>query len=165
MRGRIVLTIADADGDKATVSVNCLIPDDTVAADISDFFPFSLWLALHPLVNGELIEAHTEVISDISLWANHSPPATISDIQEQAEFTFRTALSAPFRTVLRIPTFVETLFTGSGAGKVVDTTNVDVIAFTTVMTEDVASSGISATDRHWLDLSVFIKAVQRFGKG
>jgi len=162
MHGRIVLTIQDADGDTATVSVHCIIDDGTIAVDISDFYPFSLWYAISSLVNGRLIDAKTELISDISLWPNNVPASVLSDVQEKALFTFTTPSRIPFD--VSVPTFIETFFTGAGAGKEVDVTQAEVLAFITVMTEDVASSGISATDSHYVDSSLFVSGRQAFGK-
>lgn len=142
----ITLTIEDADGDKSSVSVYVTQDALDTVGDLSANYVEPLWDAIRPLVNGQLVGATVSVVMDIDGFENNSFNA-LSDIQEKALFSF---LPCDFNRAVRLslPTVDESIFTSLGAGKEVDFTNADVGVFIVLMTEDLGSGGINATDSH-----------------
>lgn len=159
----ITLSIQDAGADIAPVSV--YVTEDLLATvgELSSDYIEPLWDAIRPLVNGVLVGAKISVEADLSGFTNNSPTA-ISDVEEKGLFTFFTA-PPRHASQLTLPTVLESIFRGSGALKEIDRTNSDVATFLVLMTEDLGSGGINATDSHGQSLSVVGNAIQKFGKG
>lgn len=160
---RLNLVIADADGDKS------VMPIDFSGAFTGDIVGLAenAWALVNPLVNGQLVGASVTLEADISGFVN-AAAAAISDVQEKAEFVFGT-IGNEFLKRISIPTFIETLFTGSGAGKTVDVTNTDVAAFITAIENGIDDGGgtpveINPTTSHGEDLFGFVSAKQAWGK-
>ena len=156
----LTLSIQDADGQISPVSVYVSQDGLTTEADLIADYLEPLWDAVRPLVTGVLVDAFVTVQADISGFTNNTPTA-LSDIQEKALFTFRSA-GGNRPVTLSLPTIKESIFTLSGAGFAVDDTNSDVAVFTVLMTEDLGSAGINATDSHGVDLVQYMKGIQYF---
>ncbi len=91
-------------------------------------------------------------------------------MQEAAEFVFRAVGDAgAFIKRISLPTFIETFFTGSGAGKEVDITQSAVTAFNTMIVDGIKHSDIDVapapvvTD-HNEDITAYVKGHQKWGK-
>jgi len=158
----VSMVIADADGDKSVVDI------DFSGAFTGDVVGLAsnVWAILNPLVNGQLVGASVTLEADITDFVN-AAPAAIADVQEKAEFVFKSLDG--FLKRITLPTFIETLFTSSGAGKVVDTTQTDVAAFITMMEGGVDDGGvtpveINPTTSHFEDLTGLVSARQAWGK-
>jgi len=147
--------------------------DDSTTIDIP--FPNSFNLAnglavvtafagvLNPLLNGGLEKAGIRAEFDLSgTWG--ITPALIADVQEQAQFLFRTVGNFP--KILNLPTFIETLFTGGGADKTVDMADPDVVAFVNAMEDGLTVSGTlyQPSDYRGTDLVSTESAVQHWGR-
>lgn len=156
-------TIADGDDDKSIVS---LPVDETLDDLTADYMLKYAWDIINPLINGTLVSAGFTYETDISEWTN-AAAAAISDVQEKAEFVYRAV--GGFIKRISLPTFVETFFTGSGAGKEVDTTQSAVTAFNTMIVDGIKHSDVDVapapvvTD-HNEDIEVFVEGHQAWGK-
>lgn len=161
MATTIFFTIKDGDGDPSRIE---LFVDPTLitVADIPAILE-AVWDLVNPLINGTLATAGITFEADISGFTN-AAAAAISDVQEKAEFVFRSA--AQFIKRISLPTFVETFFTNSGAGKVVDTSQAAVTNFTTMITDgvDVGLNTIEFQTSHGEDLETFESGFQAWGK-
>ena len=160
---RVNLTIADADNDKS------IVPIDFSGGFTGDIVGLAenVWAIVNPLVNGTLVGASVTLEVDISDFVNVAA-AAISDVQEKAEFVFGTIGNA-FLKRISLPTFIETFFTGSGAGKTVDVTQSAVTAFISMMEDGVDDGGgtpveINPTTSHGEDLINFVSGKQAWGK-
>lgn len=159
-------TVADADNDKSVIS----LPVDEVLDDLTpDYMLKYAWDIINPLINGTLVNAGFTYEVDILEWTN-AAAAAISDVQEAAEFVFRAVGDAGnFIKRISLPTFVETFFTGSGAGKEVDVTQSAVTAFNTMIVDGIKHSDIDVapapvvTD-HGEDIKAYLKGHQKWGK-
>lgn len=163
----IFYTIADGDNDPSVIS----IPVELSFTDLADGLdlPFVIeygWDIINPLINGTLVNAGITLQIDIADFTN-TAAAAISDVQEKAEFVYRAV--GGFLKRISLPTFVETFFTGSGAGKEVDVTQSAVVAFNTLMTDGfhealVSTDPVTPTTDHGEDLTTFVKGHQAWGK-
>lgn len=160
-------TIADADDDKSIIE----LPVDVGIADGVDFdyMVKYAWDIINPLINGTLVTAGFTFEADISAYTN-AAAAAISDVQEAAEFVFRAVGEAGnFIKRISLPTFIETFFTGSGAGKEVDVTQSAVTAFTTMVIDGIKEADIDLSPspvatNHGEDITAFVKGRQKWGK-
>lgn len=142
----VTLTIQDTDGDLSSVSVYVSQDLLDTVGELSTVYVEPLWDAIRPLITGVLIRAAVSVAIPIGDFTNNTPEVT-SDIDEKVLFSFLPCdLNRAVR--LSLPTVKETIFTALGAGKTIDPTNADVSTFSVLMTEDVGSGGINATDSH-----------------
>lgn len=160
----IFYTLEDADGDKSRVEIPVTVAD-LLDADI-DFVVGAAWDIINPLVNGHLVTAGFTIEVDISGFTN-AAVATIADVQEKAEFAFRTVTG--FIKRISLPTFIETFFTSAGAGKDVDTSATEVAAFNSMIIDGIPDAVVVVTpvpvvDLHGDDVDTFVKAHQTWGK-
>lgn len=157
------LVIQDADGDKSVIPIDF---SGGFTGDITGLAE-NAWAIINPLVNGSLVGASVTLEADITDFTN-AAAAVISDVQEKAEFIFGT-LGNTFLKRITLPTFIETFFTGAGAGKEVDVTQSAVIAFIDMMENGVADGGgtpveINPTTSHGEDLFNYVGSRQAWGK-
>lgn len=156
------LVIEDADGDVSSVGVDF---SGAFTGDVTGLIS-ALWALVNPLVNGKLVGGSVTLEADITSYVNVAA-AAISDVQEKAQFVFQSIDG--FLKNISLPTFVETLFTNSGAGKTVDLTNADVIAFVTAMESGWDDNGgtpvtVTPTTSHGEDIFSLKEARQSWGK-
>lgn len=156
----LFFTIADADNDKSRIEIPVDATDPLANIQL---IVETAWDIVQPLINGELISAGFTVEADITAFTN-PVAAVISDVQEGAEFVFRTA--GGFLKRLTIPTFLETLFTNGGAGKEVDTALPDVAAFNAAMTGGFVNGAVTVNpvDSRDDDIAAFVEGRQKWGK-
>jgi len=165
MATTIFYTIADADGDPSVISIPVEFSDTLEGASLAFAVEYG-WDIINPLINGTLINAGITIQIDIADFTN-AAAAAISDVQEKAEFVYRAV--GGFIKRITLPTFIETFFTGAGAGKEVDVTQSAVTAFNTLITDGFEEALVSAdplvpvTD-HGEDITTFIKGHQAWGK-
>lgn len=161
----IFYTIEDADGDQSVISIPIELETTLTAGQMAYAIGYG-WDIINALINGHLVNAGITLVVDISGFTN-AAAATISDVQEKAEFVYRAV--GGFLKRISLPTFVETFFTSSGAGKEVDVTQSAVTAFNTMMTDGLPEALVSiapllpATD-HGEDITTFIEGHQAWGK-
>lgn len=160
---QITLTLQDSGGDNSPVSAYVNAGDGDDIAALSEDYAQVFWDAIRPLVNGVLVAVNVSFKPDFSGWTNNTP-ATISDIEEKALFTC-IVCGGPRPVKLTLPTIKETLFVNSGAGKEVDVTNSDYVAFAHVLESAVVDGGINMTDSHGSDICGVLAGEQFFGKG
>lgn len=129
-------TIADADGDKSRVEFQ--VDPTNVTILNAPTLMVDVWNLMNPLINGQLISAGFTVEADISAYTNVIPGA-LADVQEKAEFVFRTA--GGFLKRINLPTFVETLFGSSGASSEVNLADTNVAAFVTAIVDGITVGG------------------------
>lgn len=159
----ISLSLQDSDGDTSPVSVYVNADVGDTITSLTDDYAEVLWDVVRPLVNGVLVDVNVSFQPDFSGWTNNTP-ATISDVEEKALFILR--VCGGFRPVrFTLPTVKESIFTNSGAGKEVDVTNTDYIAFAAVLENGVVDDGIGMTDSHGVDICQVLSGEQFFGKG
>lgn len=133
-------TMADADGEEGGSRVTIPIdPTNFTFANAAGVIE-NAWDILNPLMNGTLLSAGFSYEVDIGTFTN-AAAATIADVQEKAEFAFRSVEGLIKR--LSLPTFIETFLLGGGSQKNVDLSATEVAAFTTMMT---SSTGIPNPD-------------------
>lgn len=155
--------IEDADGDRSNIPIDFV---GGFAGDIDGLIETG-WAILNPLLNGTLVGASVTLEADISGLVN-AAAAAIADVQEKAEFIF-TDISNNFRKTITLPTFIETFFTSSGAGKLVDITQSAVLAFISMMEDGWDDGGgtpveVNPTTNHGEDVATFKKGRQAWGK-
>lgn len=156
----ITLTISDADGDKSPVSVYVHQDGLTTENDLIADYVRPLWDTIRPLITGQLISASISLDVDISTFTQNTVDV-LADVQEKALFSF--VPCGGFRAIrLQLPTANELIFSNAGAGSQVDRLNADVAAFSVLMTEEIGSGGISATDSHDNPLCRLEAAIQLF---
>lgn len=162
----IFYTIADADGGQSVITIPVIFTDTLDGAALAYAVGYG-WDIINALINGTLVNAGITIVMDISGYTN-AAAATISDVQEKAEFVFRAV--GGFLKRISLPTFIETFFTGSGAGSDVDVTQSQVTAFTTLI-EDGFHEALVSTDPllpstdHGEDVTTFVEGHQSWGKG
>jgi len=166
MKARITAVVFDADNDVSPVSCYVNVSDsDTVSSLVSDFMvAFTDVISL--FVTGAFKDVTLTLMPEVNTGSPFflsSAPDVLSDVQEKAVFTFGTIFGRTF--TMSIPTIDETIFEFSGAGKLADSTNAYVVALGALMTDDLVSGGINATDYHGSDITTFFGGEQRFGKG
>src|SRR6185369_9039520 len=131
----IFFEIQDVDGDKSTITIP--FPSTISLTNLSALVT-GVSALVNPLINGGLLAAGARITFDLSgTWGPTA--ALLSDVQEQAQFLFRTVGNYP--KLLNLPTFIETLFTNGGADKTVDLTDTDVAAFVDMMESGIVVSG------------------------
>jgi len=156
------LVIADADGDKSIFSMDF---SGAFTGDVTGLIE-NVWAIVNPLVNGQLVGGSVTIEADITDYVNVAA-AAIADVQEKAQFVFK-SLGGYLKT-LTLPTFVETFFTSSGAGKEVDLTQSAVTAFIAMVEDGIDDGGvtpveINPTTSHLEDLTDLVTARQAWGK-
>jgi len=124
----ISYTIWDADQDASNIFIG-FVSDVPISSEDAMTVAAGVWEIIKPLQNGTLRVMRFE-ISDYNPDAD--PADTLSDIEEAANFSFRTAQNG--FSELGIPCFRENLFVNAGAGKEVDASQADVAAFISMMT-------------------------------
>lgn len=156
----IFFTIEDADADKSRIEIPVDATDPLANIQL---VVETAWDVVQPLINGSLLTAGFTVEADITAFTN-PVAAIISDVQEGAEFAFRTA--GGFLKKITLPTFIETFFTGAGSGKEVDTTLPEVAAFSAMMTGGIVNGAVTVNpvDSRDDDLAAYVSGVQKFGK-
>lgn len=165
MASTIFYTIEDADGDQSVIS----IPVSFLSTLDGDAFAFAVeygWDIINPLLNGTLIKAGITVEVDIAGFTNVAA-AVVADVQEKAEFVFRAV--GGFIKRISLPTFIETFFTGAGAGKEVDVTQAQVTAFNTLITAGfhealVSTEPLTPVTDHMEDITTFVEGHQSWGR-
>ena len=165
MATTIFYTVQDANGDQSVISIPVEI-DPTHDGAAFDYAVEFGWGIINPLLNGQLVNAGITIEVDIADFTN-AAVATISDVQEKAEFVFRAV--GGFIKRISLPTFIETFFTGSGAGSEVDITQSQVTAFNTLIIDGfddalVAGTPLTPTTDHGEDITTFVKGHQSWGK-
>lgn len=156
----IQLAIGDAKGDVSTVTIP--IPSST---SMNDAYLFAQEIAklVEPLVNGTLRSLRVNFEVPFTPWAVAS---SIADIQEKARFSFRTV--GNFLKSISLPTILESIFTPGSAQ--VDTSDADVAAFVTAMTDGIDLTGVGGSgtiepsDARDADLTSLEAAVEAWGK-
>ena len=165
MASSIFYTIEDADGDESVID----IPVSFASIIDGDGLAFAVeygWDIIEPLLNGHLVRAGVTVEVEIAAFTN-TAAAVLSDVQEKATFIFRAI--GGFPKSISLPTFIETFFTGAGAGKEVDVTQAAVTAFNTLI-EDGFHEALVSTDpltpvtTHGEDVDVFVSGHQSWGR-
>lgn len=160
---KFTYTVMDKDGDKSPVFFRANVPTNTTVSGLNGTYAKPFWDVVTNLCFGTLEGVSINIEPPWRDWNNlRSVAAVISDVEEKALFTFGTPLGNLVH--MQIPTFYENYFTNSGAGKIVDLSNADILAFIALMTEGVGSGGLDAVDLHGTDISRFKTAVQWFGK-
>ncbi len=165
MATTIFYTIEDADGDQSVISIPVVFVDTLDGAGLEYAVGYG-WPIINALITGHLVNAGITIEFDIAGFTN-AAAGVLSDVQEKAEFVYRAV--GGFVKRISLPTFDETFFTGSGAGKEVDVTQSAVTAFNTLITGGFHEALVStdpltpATD-HGEDLTAYIKGHQAWGK-
>lgn len=136
----IYFNIGDAKGDTSTVTVP--VPTTTDVADAA-LFVEAIGPLIGALTGGSLVSAGVNIEVDTSGIGGFTAASTLSDVQEKARFAFRTA--GGFLKSLSLPTFIESKFVNSGAGKEVDLTDTDVSSFVTAMEDGLSVTGLGGT--------------------
>lgn len=165
MATTIFYTVADGDNDPSVISIPVSFTDTLDGAALAYAIGYG-WDIINPLLNGTLINAGITIEVDISGFTNVAA-AAISDVQEKAEFVFRAV--GGFIKRISLPTFIETFFTASGAGKEVDVTQSAVTAFNTLITAGfhealVSTDPLTPTTDHGEDITTFVEGHQAWGK-
>jgi len=165
MATTIFYTVADADNDLSVISIPVAFLDSLDGAALAYAIGYG-WDIINPLLNGTLVNAGITIQVDISEFTN-AAAAAISDVQEKAEFVYRAV--GGFLKRITLPTFIETFFTGSGAGKEVDVTQSAVTAFNTLITAGfhealVSTEPLTPTTDHAEDITDFVEGHQAWGK-
>lgn len=118
---------------------------------------------INPLVQGGLLSAGFTVETDVSgTWG--VVHQLLADVQEKAEFVFRTA--GGFIKRLNLPTVNEAIFAGGGNSPQVDTSDEDVAAFITAMTDGVTVNAtvVAPVDSRGDDIASLSDARENWGK-
>jgi hypothetical protein len=158
---RTVFTINDGDDDKATIAIRSLVDGTVTVDDLESVYAHPAWTSVVNLITGGLLKVTCEVEIDPSGWGDlRTSPSALSDVEEKATFKFQTVQG--HEVIMTLPTVDESIFINSGAGKLVDLSNADVLAFIILMTEDLTNNGVDAVDSHGEDISRFIEGKQDF---
>jgi hypothetical protein len=165
MATTIFYTVSDGDNDPSVISIPVSFVDTIDGAGLAFAVEYG-WDIINPLLNGTLINCGVTIEIDIADFTNAAASA-ISDVQEKAEFVYRAV--GGFIKRISLPTFIETFFTGSGAGKEVDVTQSQVTAFNTLITDGfhealVSTDPLTPTTDHGEDITVFVEGHQSWGK-
>lgn len=130
----IEFTVLDADNEQAKISLG-FVSDVAVSSDDVPTLVATVWALIRPLTTGYLAGAR---------WRQGAYPAgdagtpadVLADVQEKAQFYWR-ADDPLIRSITYIPCFVESKLVNGGAGKEVDITDTDVVAFITGLTSGI----------------------------
>lgn len=165
MASTIFYTIEDADGDQSVISIPVAFVDTIDGAGMAYAVGYG-WPIINALISGHLVKAGITVEVDIAGFTNAAADV-LSDVQEKAEFVYRAV--GGFLKRISLPTFTETFFTGSGAGKEVDVTQSAVTAFNTLITAGfhealVSTDPLTPTTDHGEDVTTYVKGHQAWGK-
>jgi hypothetical protein len=165
MATTIFYTVEDADGDQSVISIPVSFVDTLDGAGLAYAVGYG-WPIINALITGHLVNAGITIEIDISGFTNAAADV-LSDVQEKAEFVYRAV--GGFLKRISLPTFDETFFTLSGAGKEVDVTQAEVTAFNTLITAGfhealVSTDPLTPTTDHAEDLTTFIEGHQAWGK-
>lgn len=165
MATTVFYTVADGDNDPSVISIPVTFVDTLEGAALAFAVEYG-WDIINPLLNGTLINAGITIQVDIGDFTN-AAAAAISDVQEKAEFVYRAV--GGFIKRITLPTFIETFFTGSGAGKEVDVTQSEVTAFNTLITAGfhealVSTEPLTPVTDHGEDITTFVEGHQAWGK-
>lgn len=161
MPAYIYFTIRDDKGDKSTIEIP--FPDATAVTDLP-LLVDAVGQLLDPLISGGLAGAGFRVEATVTGFP--SAAGALSDIQEKAEFAFRTVTN--FVKRLNIPSFIETFFLPGT--REVDTTDADIAAFVTALEDGVDVSGaggsgiVQPCDIRGDDLDTLEYAIENWGK-
>jgi hypothetical protein len=152
--------IQDASGDTAPLTLN--VPDLTdpqVTVLIANFVPTTAEL-VDAIINGKVIGASVSVNVNLAAATIKDAPIVGADVEEGAQFTFRSNVGAP--TGMRIPTFDEAF--GLETGEAVDTSATEVSDFIDLINDGYTYLTINAkfSDSHGNDIVAFQKAVDNF---
>lgn len=153
--------ISDADGDVSRFTLD-VDPTSVTLANMPAIAE-AAWNIVNPLLNGHLESVGVTIEMDTSGYTNVVADV-IADVQEGAEFVYNAV--GGFLKRITLPTFIETFFTNSGAGKVVDTSAAAVVAFNTMMTAGILE-GVTLHQPqtiHGEDLTSAKIGRQKFGK-
>ncbi len=158
-------TVADANNTQSVISVPVAFLDTLDGAALAYAIGYG-WDIINALVNGQLVNAGVTIEVDIAGFTN-AAAATISDVQEKAEFVYRAV--GGFIKRISLPTFIETFFVDSGAGDEVDVTQSAVTAFNTLMISGfhealVSAEPVTPTTDHGEDIVTFVEGHQAWGK-
>jgi hypothetical protein len=159
----LTLILEDSNGDTSPVSAYVDAGEGDTIDSLRDDYAEVLWNVVRPLVNGVLVGVNIAFKPDFSGWTNNSA-VEISDIEEKAVFSLRVCGGLRPAT-LTLPTVKESIFENAGAGKFVDVTNSDYVAFEHVLENGVVDDGIGMTDSHGADICGIYSGEQFFGKG
>lgn len=165
MATTIFYTIADADNDLSVISIPVSFVDTLDGAGLAYAVGYG-WPIINALISGTLVKAGITIEMDISGFTNAAADV-LSDVQEKAEFVYRAV--GGFTKRITLPTFIETFFTGSGAGKEIDVTQSAVTAFNTLMTGGfhealVSTDPLTPTTDHGEDLTAYLEGHQAWGR-
>jgi len=165
MASTVFFTIADADGDESVISIPVSFVDTLDGAGLAFAVEYG-WDIINPLINGVLVRAGITIEMDIAGFTN-AAAAVISDVQEKAEFVFHAV--GGFVKRISLPTFIETFFTGAGAGKEVDVTQSAVTAFNTLIVDGfhealVSTDPLTPVTDHAEDIDAFVVGHQAWGR-
>lgn len=153
------LTLRDADGNKS----NVIVPFDESGMTLASIVEGGEDLVgLIDPITGCVVE-RVGVSLDIALPddGEKTDPVAGSNVQEGANFGF-SAAGTGYRSTIRIPGFLESLF----SGKSVNTVDTDVAAFVDAMVDGyaVTADTVPPTDKYGNDLDGLISAVKTFRK-
>jgi len=165
MATTIFFTISDGDNDPSVISIPVSFVDTLDGAALAFAVEYG-WDIINPLINGTLLKAGITIEMDITGYTN-AAAAAIADVQEKAEFVYRAV--GGFIKRISIPTFIETFFTGSGAGKEIDVTQSEVTAFNTLITGGfhealVSTDPLTPTTDHGEDITTYVEGHQAWGR-
>lgn len=162
----VMLTLTIQDGSQPTPQTSKIeIPlqnGKTIANYTS--VASAAWTLISPLINGTLVNAAFTVDVDISGFTI-AVASAISDVQEKAEFVFRTANG--FIKRLNLPTIVESVFGSAGRSDAVDVTDEDVAAFVTAIEDGFDLGGgttVGVVNEHDEDVTTLVAARENWGK-
>lgn len=165
MATTIFYTVADGDNDASVISIPVEFVSTLEGASLAFAVEYG-WDIINPLLNGTLINAGITIQVDIADFTN-AVAAVTSDVQEKAEFVYRAV--GGFIKRITLPTFIETFFTGAGAGKEIDVTQAEVTAFNTLITVGfeealVSTEPLTPVTDHGEDITTYIEGHQAWGK-
>lgn len=162
----IYFNVEDDGGDTSMIEIP--FKSTTAITDLPKLVPAFAAL-LNPLIQGGLKNAgfRVEIGGSPGSWG--PLPGALSDVQEKAEFVFKTASSVGnFIKRISLPAIIDSII-GTHT-KQVDLTDTDVAAFVTAMEDgvDLTSAGgsgvVQPCDVHEDDLTAIQGAVEAWGK-
>jgi len=162
MRARISVTLVDADGERAPISIYVEVGDTDTVDDLINTYMLRFTDVISELVIGAFENVEITLLPDSQAapFLLTSPPDMLSDVQEKLLMNFATRFGQSFS--ISIPTLDETVLTLSGAGKEPDLSNASILALIALMTEDISNGGVDATDMHGEDITRYIDGHQKF---
>lgn len=152
-------TVQDGKGQKSTTRIP--FDDATDLLENATAVATAFAGVINPLLNGGLASAG--VTAEIDLSAGWGPTALlVSDVQEKAEFAWRTV--GGFIKRMNLPTFIEDFF--NVGASTVDLSDPDVVAFVNAMEDGLTVGGTlyQPTDDREEDLVSLEYATENWGK-